>query len=78
MILSALTSVLLVSSSLGNGFVVALEDGKHGGIQEALGSGMDGERYKTACPDYKHYSVIPQYVKFLVNDIGLTRGLVGP
>lgn len=32
------------------------------GNQEALGSGIDGERYKTACPDYKHYATVPQYV----------------
>lgn len=63
MILSALTYALLGSSFLGNGFAGGLEDGKHGGNQEALGSGIDGERYKTACPDYKHYSVVPQYVR---------------
>lgn len=34
-----------------------------GSIQEALGYGIDGERYKTACPDYKHYAVVPQYVR---------------
>jgi len=28
--------------------------------QEVLGSGVDGERYKMACPDYKHYSTIYQ------------------
>lgn len=65
MILSALIHTLLGNSFLGNGFVGALEDGKYGGNQEALGSGIDGERYKTACPDYKHYSVVPQYVRYL-------------
>jgi len=30
--------------------------------QEVLGTGIDGQRYKTACPDYKHYAIIPQYV----------------
>lgn len=59
MILSALTYALLGSSFLWDGFAGALEDGKHGGNQEALGSGIDGERYKTACPDYKHYCVVP-------------------
>ena len=26
--------------------------------QEVLGSGVDGERYRSACPDYKHYSMV--------------------
>lgn len=30
------------------------------GNQEALGSGIDSRRYKQACPDYRHYAVIPQ------------------
>lgn len=30
------------------------------GNQEALGSGIDLRRYKLACPDYRHYAVIPQ------------------
>ena len=64
MIPAALTYVLLGSIFLWNGSVRALEDGKYGGNQEALGSGIDGERYKTACPDYKHYSVVPQYVRY--------------
>ena len=63
MILSVLICALSGSSFIGNGLVGAFEDGKYGGIQEALGPGIDGERYKTACPDYKHYSVIPQYVQ---------------
>ncbi|KAL6719117.1 hypothetical protein ACLMJK_003354 [Lecanora helva] len=33
--------------------------GKAGSNQEVLGHGVDGERYKTACPDYKHYAVVP-------------------
>lgn len=69
MILSALTCVLLGSSFFGNSFVTTLEDGKYGGNQEALGSGIDGERYKTACPDYKHYSVIPQYVRYQAHPV---------
>lgn len=64
MILSALIYTLLGSSFLGNGFAGALEDAKHVSNQEVLGSGIDGERYKTACPDYKHYSVVPQYVRY--------------
>ena len=35
---------------------------KPGSNQEVLGYGIDGNRYKTACPDYKHYAVVPQYV----------------
>lgn len=64
MILSLLTHALLGSSFFWNGFVGALEDTKHGSNQEALGFGIDGERYKTACPDYKHYSVVPQYARY--------------
>lgn len=30
------------------------------GDQEALRSVMDQRRYKLACPDYRHYAVIPQ------------------
>lgn len=30
--------------------------------QEVLGNGIDGEKYQTACPDYKHYAIVPQYV----------------
>lgn len=59
----------LVYALLGTGVTVngITEDefkarGKAGTNQEALGSGIDGERYKTACPDYKHYAVVPQYV----------------
>ena len=76
-----LNYALLGSSFLGHGFVGALEDWKHGGHQEALGSGIDGARYKTACPDYKHYSVIPQYVHdqaYLVSRSTLTCNPVGP
>ena len=31
------------------------------GNQEALGSGIDPEKYKQACPDYLQYSVVAQY-----------------
>lgn len=64
MILLALTAVLL-----GTGVIIGGVDGASGNIvegrakvdnQEALGSGIDGERYKTACPDYRHYAVVPQ------------------
>ena len=55
---------LLLGSNLINGVfaVDAKARGKGGVDQEALGSGIDGERYRTACPDYKHYAVTPQYV----------------
>ena len=36
--------------------------GKASENQEVLGYGIDGERYRTACPDYKHYATTPQYV----------------
>ena len=67
MICLALVCLWLGSNLLLNG--VSAADAKtreKGGIdQEALGSGIDGERYRTACPDYKHYAVIPQYVRML-------------
>ena len=40
-------------------------DTQHGrilGEQDILGSQIDPERYRAACPDYKHYAVLPQYV----------------
>ncbi|MCJ1477719.1 hypothetical protein MMC13_006392 [Lambiella insularis] len=30
-----------------------------GGVQEALESNLDEERYKAACPEYQHYAVFP-------------------
>ena len=63
----ALVCLLLAGNVLING-VFAVDSkarGKAGVDQEALGSGIDGERYRTACPDYKHYAVIPQYVEIL-------------
>ncbi len=67
MLLLAVAYALLGSSSYVNG--IAEEDirprAKAGNNQEALGSGIDGERYRTACPDYKHYALIPQYVRCL-------------
>lgn len=64
MILFALVYALLETTSLVNGVP---EDefkarGRAGNNQEGLGTGIDGEKYKTACPDYKHYAVVPQYV----------------
>lgn len=78
MIPLTLTFALLGSGLLGNGFAGALEDAKHGNGQEALGSGIDGERYKTACPDYKHYSVVPQYVQDLAYSILQSRLIWAP
>ena len=64
MLFLALAYVLLGTNLLVNG--VAEDDirprVRAAKNQEVLGSGIDGERYKTACPDYKHYAVLPQYV----------------
>ena len=67
MICLALVCLLVGSNFLINGVfaVDAKARGKGGIDQEALGSGIDGERYRTACPDYKRYAVIPQYVRML-------------
>lgn len=64
MVLLALLYALLGIAILVHGVTeeVYKARGKAGNNQEALGSGIDGERYKTACPDYKHYAVVPQYV----------------
>ena len=42
--------------------------GKQALEQNILGSGIDPEKYKPACPDYLHYSVVPQYVGDLFPD----------
>ncbi len=67
MICLALVCLLVGSNLLIHGVfaVDAKGRGKGGVDQEALGSGIDDERYRTACPDYKHYAVIPQYVRML-------------
>lgn len=73
----ALICLLLGSNLLING-VFAVDSkarGKAGVNQEALGSGIDGERYRTACPDYKHYAVIPQYVPILSTVLRSVKGL---
>lgn len=31
-------------------------------VEEPIGPWIDPQRYKIACPDYRHYSLIPQYV----------------
>lgn len=31
------------------------------GEQDVLGYGIDPEKYRAACPDYRHYSMMPQY-----------------
>lgn len=33
-----------------------------GGMQEPLGAGINPNKYKAACPDYKHYAMSQQYV----------------
>ena len=72
----ALVCLLLTGNLLING-VFAVDSkarGKAGVDQEALGSGIDGERYRTACPDYKHYAVIPQYVQILLIVLRSVKG----
>lgn len=64
MVVLALVYAILGSSFFVNG--ISADDHKYhkraGHDQEALGYGIDGEKYRTACPDYKHYAVVPQYV----------------
>lgn len=62
MVYNILAFLLLGTASVLNGANGASEDRGKAGSQEALGSGIDGERYRTACPDYKHYAIVPQYV----------------
>lgn len=31
-------------------------------VEEPIGPWIDPQRYKIACPDYRHYALIPQYV----------------
>lgn len=31
-------------------------------VEEPIGPWMDPQRYKIACPDYRHYALISQYV----------------
>ena len=66
-VLALLSASLLVDGVNGQSRNELKARGKAGGNQEALGSGIDGERYKTACPDYKHYAVVPQYVSFALH-----------
>ena len=47
----------------------ALGDKKQINLQEPLGLSIDPVRYKTACPDYRHYAVIPQWVPVLLLEI---------
>lgn len=49
-------------SVLGFAQVVDKQHGRILGEQDILGSQIDPERYRAACPDYKHYAVTPQYV----------------
>lgn len=54
----------------GNEYRVGWDD------QEALGSGIDGQRYRTACPDYKHYAIIPQYARHGPLRLGMSHLLI--
>ena len=54
--------LLLVTNNLLSvvaGVSEGLQPRMNGAKQEALGSGVDGESYRTACPDYRHYSFTP-------------------
>jgi len=48
------------------------------GNQDALGSGIDPEKYKQACPDYLHYSVVAQYVRGINSAQRLLMTLISP
>ena len=39
------------------------------GSQEALGSIEEHAKYRKACPDYRHYAVIAQYVERLLRSV---------
>ena len=39
------------------------------GNQEALGSIDEHAKYRKACPDYRHYAVIAQYVERLLDSV---------
>ena len=64
-----MTILMWILLSLGTylgvlGFTQGVET-QHGrilGKQDILGSEIDPERYRAACPDYKHYAATPQYV----------------
>ena len=62
MILTSSTYALLGAAVLLDGITGAADDGHKAGFkradQEVLGSGVDGGRYRTACPDYKHYAIV--------------------
>ena len=62
MILLAISYALLSTSIFFHGIEGTAESGRSGDAnnfdQEVLGSGVDGGRYRTACPDYKHYAIV--------------------
>lgn len=35
---------------------------RHIAVEEPIGPWIDPQRYKIACPDYRHYALLPQYV----------------
>ena len=61
-ILRLCTMLLLLAARLVYTTVEAAGAPAKPGSQDALGSGIDPEKYKQACPDYLHYSVVAQYV----------------
>ena len=63
MFLSVISLWILEILFISTGVNGALGDWKHNNEQEALGFDYDPVRYKAACPDYRHYAVIPQYVQ---------------
>lgn len=65
MFVIAISLVIFGANSILIGVDGALGDGKHSKLQEPLGLGIDPARYKPACPDYRHYAVIPQWVLVL-------------
>lgn len=62
----AITFVIFGARFILVGVDGALGDGKQINPQEPLGFGIDPVRYKTVCPDYRHYAVIPQWVPILL------------
>ena len=45
------------------------------GEQDVLGYNMDPDRYKAACPDYKHFSMVFQYASPRVYRPGTRQAL---
>lgn len=56
---------LVVSSVKGAYETKARHDVRNVVVEEPIGPWIDPQRYKIACPDYRHYALIPQYVTAL-------------